>query len=758
MRVRKEFFEHEKELEKTKARKYARRVSALGSDSVTCTLSEHDSGDEDIPDSPFKAPTVENIPSSTRQRLSVLTRSTVVRSIQNQLDDVITLPATSNTCIDHGSQTEEIFLDDIHDCNMPKVSTRKKNSKKGSKQATLVSPAYLQSGALMMSVATMSSSQAIMAMKIHDETVHRQTRHLPLTMNKKYKRKLKLLKKYQSLKSLKSSDGVVDVVGSDTEVIDVEMLLDEEEDVSSDVDDRGGEETITNETVDTPEDTDKIDDELLPAAKKARIEELETSITASKTLNKTKLDQVLPDPGSVREAHHTIAAHLEGKIGDQMVDSASAFLMPDGTSRQRLGRIGASLVFIEGQVRALKCQLMGNETRENWADTLIHNLKRLSMASDKDVIDIFKTIQAFVNDSCKVNKGLAAVISGKLGIDWVPGTIYCCLHTVLGFQDGIVDIWKKYQGKIGYHKMNPSAELELDMDDSSLVKQVLEAHLRLTADRWSARSWNKFEEFNEFCKDNGVSNVGRELHGNRFGDLEFCCAIGVYSLPTWVSFIETHPNIRNQLTTFIRETIHLADVCNVLWLGAALFGIHVTWPYMNLLLELEATHTDLLRILPEMYKQLLSYPVSLAQLSQPGITALKHSWVDPLHSSSSPYGPKICERLAAALSNCDKSLLDKHLKQLCAKEAEILRRQRGDAYGFGSVENPEELITNQVNAPYLDKAPTHTKAVENLFGEEDMILKRFGNQAFEKSSDDLVIKYSKDMLDKSYSWSTQLKK
>ena len=36
-----------------------------------------------------------------------------------------------------------------------------------------------------------------------------------------------------------------------------------------------------------------------------------------------------------------------------------------------------------------------------------------------------------------------------------------------------------------------------------------------------------------------------------------------------------------------------------------------------------------------------------------------------------------------------------------------------------------------------------------------MILSRFGNQAFEKSSDDQVIKYSKDLLDSSYSWSTQ---
>ena len=395
---------------------------------------------------------------------------------------------------------------------------------------------------------------------------YKQTRYLYLSMNKKYKRKLKLLRKYQLAKSAKVAEvpATNPIDDDDTSAGDPDQVSDAEE-----TDGEEMEETVTLETEEIiiPETEDsEPSEETLPAAKKARIEDLEKSIETSKVTNKIHLDQLLPDPCSVRAAHHIIATHLEGKIADQMTESGSSFLMPDGTSRQRLGRVGASLVFIEGQVRALKCQLMGNETRDNWADTLIHNLKRLSVASGKDLVDIFTTIQSFVTDSCKVNKGLAALISGKIGVDWVPGSIYCCLHTVLGFQEGIVHVWKNYQGKIGYQKMNPSAQLELDMEDSSLVKQVLEAHLRLTADRWSARSWNKFEEYTEFCKDNGVSNVGRELHGNRFGDLELCCAIGVYSLSTWVKFIETHPNIRNQLTTFIRETIHLADVCNILWL------------------------------------------------------------------------------------------------------------------------------------------------------------------------------------------------
>ena len=150
----------------------------------------------------------------------------------------------------------------------------------------------------------------------------------------------------------------------------------EKEDVESEDDDIESADIVIDETEDVLEESHE-GAAPPPVAKRARLEELESTIKTLKTLNQTNLDEVLPDPCSVRAAHHNIATHLEGKIAIQMTDADSAFLMPDGTSRQRLGRVGASLVFIEGQVRALKCQLMGNETRENWADTLVHNLKRL---------------------------------------------------------------------------------------------------------------------------------------------------------------------------------------------------------------------------------------------------------------------------------------------------------------------------------------------------------------------------------------------
>ena len=132
--------------------------------------------------------------------------------------------------------------------------------------------------------------------------------------------------------------------------------------------------------------------------------------------------------------------------------------------------------------------------------------------------------------------------------------------------------------KIGHDKMYPGVTgFELDMEDKCLVKQILECHLLLTVDRWQARSWNN-DTYTQFCKDHGVNNLGQELHGNRFGDLERSCDIGVYSLEMWLEFVNTRTEIRNDLAIFLRDTQHLNDICHLLWLGHALLGINLTEP------------------------------------------------------------------------------------------------------------------------------------------------------------------------------------
>ena len=105
-----------------------------------------------------------------------------------------------------------------------------------------------------------------------------------------------------------------------------------------------------------------------------------------------------------------------------------------------------------------------------------------------------------------------------------------------------------------------------------------------------------------------------------------------------------------------------------------------------------------------------------------------------------------------AMDQVDKTLLDKYLKDLCYQMGVVLKRQRGDAYKFGDNPDSSELVTKQLSKEDLERAPTHTKDIENLFGIEDSILTRFGAKAFSKSSDDLIIKYSQDLLGDNYKW------
>ena len=65
---------------------------------------------------------------------------------------------------------------------------------------------------------------------------------------------------------------------------------------------------------------------------------LEKKINSIKKQQKEKLQHLLPEPNSLRRAHHHISCYLEGKVGIEMLKSGRNYLMPDGTSHQKLDR------------------------------------------------------------------------------------------------------------------------------------------------------------------------------------------------------------------------------------------------------------------------------------------------------------------------------------------------------------------------------------------------------------------------------------
>ena len=97
---------------------------------------------------------------------------------------------------------------------------------------------------------------------------------------------------------------------------------------------------------------------------------------------------------------------------------------------------------------------------------------------------------------------------------------------------------------------------------------------------------------------------------------------------------------------------------------------------------------------------------------------------------------------------------------MCTTIAESLKRQRGDQYGFG--DNPDSLdhVAKNLSEDLLDDPDiTKTKPIENFFGNLDCELKKTGAHGFDKAADDLVIKYSKDLLEPSaFQWRTKANK
>ena len=133
---------------------------------------------------------------------------------------------------------------------------------------------------------------------------------------------------------------------------------------------------------------------------------------------------------------------------------------------------------------------------------------------------------------------------------------------------------------------------------------------------------------------------------------------------------------------FLRDIQHLKDTQILLWLGGpALLCIHLTEPYLSLLIDQKATHLDLLEVLSKLRSELLESASTIGQVDYPAFPFLKDLWIDP-QSKESPYGKKIGVAIAAVIEHYNKDVLENYLKELCKDVAIILKRQRGNNLFF----------------------------------------------------------------------------
>ena len=150
---------------------------------------------------------------------------------------------------------------------------------------------------------------------------------------------------------------------------------------------------------------------------------------------------------------------------------------------------------------------------------------------------------------------------------------------------------------------------------------------------------------------------------------------------------------------------------------------------MSMLLDHKVTPLTLLEVLPKLYNDLLSYPQSLAQLNECGAPSMRKYFLDPLQKETSPYGVEVCKYIVVYLEECDMDLMNLYLSQICNQLAIILKRQRGDQYGFGdNPDSPSHIQKNMTEDMLNDPDATHSKPVENFFGNMDRELKNLAHK------------------------------
>ena len=373
-----------------------------------------------------------------------------------------------------------------------------------------------------------------------------------------------------------------------------------------------------------------------------------------------------------------------------------AFIIPDGTSRQGVGDLADAAVKVSSHIRALKCLQIGKGDRENWAKAIYHMLDRLATASNRDVGNIWWNLVVMGSDLCKVNLNLAVEVKKLVGVEWVPGQALCNLHYTLAIPEGIKKVLNACQCSIGADKLFPkNVSFEMNIEDKLLVVQILDCRMRLTSVRWQSKPWNRYSLFTEYAERQGIKNVGHMLHGNRFGEFEERYAGGLYLADCWMTWLRTYAGVRNQLACYLRSVSGLIDMCKFLWAGAALVGIHVTTPFLSMLLEHKVTPRKLLDVLPELHKDLSSYPISFTNMDKCGLPALQEFFSNPFQKETTCYGVEVCKHLADYVDSCDKQMMDRYLKKMCNELAIILKKPRGNQYGFG--DDPDSTMDIRKN-------------------------------------------------------------
>ena len=351
----------------------------------------------------------------------------------------------------------------------------------------------------------------------------------------------------------------------------------------------------------------KLESHYVDADQGGPIEKLDTRILDLKlkiAKHKQHSEKRLPDPCTVREARRLISYEAERLVAEEILPNKCA-IIPDGTGRKVVGKVDGVVVQTKGKhIRTLPFQKMGNEKRDNWGELIEYLLQRMSILTGKNKTDFWFSIVLFISDQCKVNKGLTDNIARELGVSYSPGQIYCNIHPILMFDEKMKKIWETCERKIGAEKLFPSLNYaNLGQEKFMVSMQCLDAMMALVSPGKSNKAWSQYFNFNRYLDPR--ENHSHSLKDRRFGQLPALCLASLHHFDDIVRYLDTVPQVRNQLACLCRGMVDLDEYLKFIWSAAGLLGIPFYEPYLFFVIDQNATQSQCLDVFPKLYAEML---------------------------------------------------------------------------------------------------------------------------------------------------------
>ena len=318
--------------------------------------------------------------------------------------------------------------------------------------------------------------------------------------------------------------------------------------------------------------------------------------------NDTINQDTLPSMTNLVRTRNYVEAMALNNIVEEIMssDGGSITYSNDGSSLNKVGSYIVQSITVNGIQRALPSLNIVTESRETLKDLEKTTLEILSAATGYKYTEseIFKKVKFVMSDSTAHNLGVTELLCEDLEIEENdrPQTLLCNIHPLMLFQNKQKELYSEIQQSFGTKKLDDCFTVDVDFKDENFVVKAIKCLTNFVNKENCAKPWNRHSHFSKFIAPKKNETIALKDH--RFNRLSDCCLLVLYHFDDIADYLIKFEHITNNMAILDRTFVNMGDVLKPIFCASAILGHHVMRPFQRLLVDVETTYEDLLKVFP----------------------------------------------------------------------------------------------------------------------------------------------------------------